>query len=157
MPPSRRALLALALVLAASAGAPLAHASAPMSHGKVGDPLLAKRILTRIDDYPGGWSINAGSKPSDSGCFSKPERAHAPTARAQASPDFIDTSSQERSGANVSIYASPRNARAALQAVSAPGRSRATARRSRRRSGAPVSPLRASRASRSRSGPSATR
>src|SRR5450432_2699854 len=115
----RLALLALALALSVAAGSPLAHAGVPSSPAKAGDPLLAKRILTRIADYPGGWSINAGSKPSDSGCFSKPEQAHAPTARVQASPDFIDTSSQERSGANVSIYASPRSARAALRGVSA--------------------------------------
>jgi hypothetical protein len=82
-----------------------------------GDQELANRVLPRVADYPAGWAADATSKPTDSGCFTAAANAHAPTARAQASPDFLDQASQERSGANVWIFPSAGEARAALAAM----------------------------------------
>ena len=88
---------------------PARRSSAPRSRrprsAAGGDQAIAKRVLPRVADYPSGWALDT-IKPSDSGCFSAPAKAHGPTARAQASPDFIDPASQERSGANVWIFPS---------------------------------------------------
>jgi hypothetical protein len=116
----RQVMLGALAALSLAVTVPLAQAGGSSS-GVTGDQALAKRILPRVADYPTGWEIDTGSTPSDSGCFSKPENAQAPTARAQASPDFIDTSTGERAGANVALYSSPARARAALRAVSAAG------------------------------------
>jgi hypothetical protein len=109
----RRVALVLGVVLAAAIAWPQAASAA------AGDRAIAKRVLSRVADFPAGWTADATSKPSDSGCFSTPAKAQGPTARAQASPDFINQASQERAGANVWIFPSPRKARAALTAMTA--------------------------------------
>ncbi len=72
-------------------------------------------------DYPRGWALDPTSKPSDSGCFSRPATAHAPTARAQASPDFINNTTQERSGASAWLFATAPRAVGALAAMTGAG------------------------------------
>ncbi len=111
-------LSVLVAALPLAAAVPVAQAGSSAS-GAAGDRALAKKILPRVADFPTGWEINTDSTPADSGCFSKPENAHSPTARAQASPDFINTSTGERSGANVALFASAAGAKAALRAASA--------------------------------------
>ena len=108
---TRRAAQALVLALVVAAVPQAASAAG-------GDRAIAKRVLPRVADYPSGWALDT-IKPSDSGCFSTPAKAHGPTARAQASPDFIQPSSQERSGANVWIFPSAAKARAALGSLTA--------------------------------------
>jgi hypothetical protein len=109
---ARRVARMLAVALAGFAALPQAHAAS-------GDQALAKRVLPRVADYPAGWAADPTSKPSDSGCFTSAANAHAPTARAQASPDFLNQERQERSGANVWIFLSAGKAHAALAAMTA--------------------------------------
>ena len=104
------AVLVLTVSLCGVAGLSQARAAS-------GDQALANRVLPRVADYPAGWAADATSKPTDSGCFTTAANAHAPTARAQASPDFLDQTSQQRSGANVWIFSSAAGARAALAAM----------------------------------------
>jgi hypothetical protein len=74
-------------------------------------------ILPHASDYPLGWKTEAGSKPSDSGCFSAVEKAQGETARATASPNFVDATGSQRSGASVAMFPSPQKAHAALRAM----------------------------------------
>ena len=83
------AVLVLTVSLCGVAGLSQARAAS-------GDQALANRVLPRVADYPAGWVVDATSKPTDSGCFTTAANAHAPTARAQASPDFLDQTSRQR-------------------------------------------------------------
>jgi hypothetical protein len=109
--PRRRLALVLVLALAPASGPVHALAAAG------GDQAIAKMILPRASDYPLGWKTEAGSKPSDSGCFSAVEKAHGETARATASPNFVDATGSQRSGASVALFPSPQKAHAALRAI----------------------------------------
>jgi len=109
---SRRIALVLAVaVSAAAAGPSLAQA------GRRGDQAIAKVILPHATDYPVGWKVEAGVTPTDSGCFTAAEKAQGETARATASPDFVDATGSQRSGASVSMFPSSQRAHAALVAV----------------------------------------
>jgi hypothetical protein len=111
MPPLVRLALVPILVLSAFSGSALAESRAG------GDQAIAKLILPHATDYPVGWKVEAGSTPSDSGCFSAVERAQGETARATASPNFVDPSGSQRSSASVSLFPSAAKAHAALRAV----------------------------------------
>jgi hypothetical protein len=109
---SRRIALVLAVALSTSvAGQSPAHADSR------GDQAIAKVILPNATDYPVGWKVEAGSTRTDSGCFTAVEKAHGETARATASPDFVDATGSQRSGASVSMFPSARRAHAALVAM----------------------------------------
>lgn len=118
MPASRRLVVLLLVVLL---GTVSLSTGASASSSVTGDPKLVKRIVSRVSDYPAGWALDPTSKPSDSGCFSTPATAHTPTARAQASPDFINNTTQERSGASAWLFASTPRAIGALASMTATG------------------------------------
>jgi hypothetical protein len=109
---TRARLPAIALVVVACA-AICAQAGADS-----GDLALARRVVPRVADFPKGWS-GVPDSAKDSGCFTGPLKAKAPTALVE-SQRLTSENQDEESSSVVVVYASAAIARRALVAATTP-------------------------------------